>query len=350
MPEPGAETEPFLRLARKNWWRVLHLVDDLEAKRTPLTKSLPSTVDVTSPPTAQTRSMPITLPIVPAVKLPESSSSLAIPSSKRRKLNQDAASSVLTGYRIPSPPLYRKLIRDELPDSKEESFCFCLGSSFQHTSDEHPCIFAPQSNGACCAPPNSDRFSKVTMPLLKSDYRSVAAVLPNIGTATPYSPVEQGVLFSELDFYTNTRTHLSRTKAATPKIKTGTSTPPRRESTLNLTKAKKLTTYIYAAEDVRSADTPLPASSNTIEIMPTTTQDMAAREDRKVSNSHDLIFPKLDTLAVRRDKELDRYFERTINFWSKQQAEKRKETAISTILNNNTVHYEEDSKRKFEAQ
>ena len=46
---------------------------------------------------------------------------------------------------------------------------------------------------------------------------------------------------------------------------------------------------------------------------------------------------------------LDRYLERTINFWSKQQDDKRKETPRPTTLDNDTVDYVEDRKCRFEA-
>jgi hypothetical protein len=346
LPKPETDQQPLAPPHQQSWWRTPCLV---EATRCTI-KTPPSATTVTIPPSVETRSIPTTPPSAPNVRFPDSLHPLPLPPAKRRKLNDAPAPSFLTAYRIPSPLLYHKLSRDATPNVDAESFCFCLGPGSRHTNSEHPGLFDPQSNGMCCAPPEADPAPEHTRSLLQTEYRFVAAALPNMGVATPSSPVKQPTLISDTDFYINTRPYLSPRKAvATSKMDTGNSTPSLQKSIPGITKAKKLTTNLRASEDMTSTDTRLLATDSTSKVPPTMNHGMTAQDDQLISRSHDMIFPMLSASALCRDKALDRYLERTINFLSKQQDDMRKETPRHTTLDNDTVDFVKDRKGRFEA-
>jgi hypothetical protein len=101
--------------ASRFWWRCPCHPDDLEANRSSISKVPPPTVQATIPPSVQTGSIPATPPSGGNVHLPGAFPQDTTPAdtyrpSKKRKLNDAATPSFLTGYRIPSPFLYRILV------------------------------------------------------------------------------------------------------------------------------------------------------------------------------------------------------------------------------------------------
>lgn len=336
------------------WWRSPSQVDDLEANRSSASNLLP-TARAPILPSVQTSSIPTTPPLGDTVKLPgafpqDIARAFTARSSKKRKLNDAPPPSFLTRYRIPSPLLYHKPSRDALQNiDDEENTCICLGTSFEHFRNEDPDILDPKSNDSACGQPPPYPESEATQPLLNNQYRFVAAALPNLGTAMPSSPVEQAVLCSDPEFYTNTRPYLSQGKSiAKSKIGTGNSTPSTERSISSLAKTKKLTTHIYAVEDLRLTDTPLPRHGTSLPPASILEQSPAPQQSRTVFRSRESIFSQLPASAVCRSKSLDRYPERAIKLWSKKEDAKQDGKVDSVTFNNDTSSYIQDSRTKFQ--
>ena len=312
--------------ASRFWWRSPCHPDDLEANRSSISKVPPPTVQATIPPSVQTSSIPTTPPSGGNVHLPGAFPQDTTPAdtyrpSKKRKLNDAATPSFLTGYRIPSPFLYHKPSRDALPNiDDEENTCICLGPSFGSSADEHQNIREGNNYSSSCCESPAELESEATQPLLGNQYRFVAAALPIMGTGKPCALVEEAVGCADPEFYTNTRPYLSPRKTqVNSDIATGSSATSARGSVPLLAKVKNLTSHIYAAEDLRSTDTPLPAHIISPFVAPSPEHSTALQHPQPVIQRHELIFPQHPASTGVRDKSLDRYFERTVNFWSKPQ-------------------------------
>ena len=125
---------------------------------------------------------------------------------------------------------------------------------------------------------------------------------------------------SDPEFYTNTRPYLSPRKTPVDsKIVTGSSATNVTGTVPLSAKVKNLTSHIYAAEDLRSTDTPLPAHRLSPSESALPEQASGLRHPQPVFRWHELVFPKLPALTEGRDKSLDRYFERAVGLWSPRQ-------------------------------
>jgi hypothetical protein len=312
--------------ASRFWWRSPFHPDDLEANRSSISKVHLPTVQATIPPSVQRSSIPTTPPSGGNVHLPGTFPQDNTPAdtyrpSKKRKLNDAATPSFLTGYRIPSPFLYHKPSRDALPNiGDEENMCICLGPSFGSNADEHQNTLRHNNCSSSCGESSAELELEATQPLLGNQYQFVAAALPNMDTGTFRAPVEEAVGCADPEFYTNTRPYLSPRKThVDSEIATGSSATCVRGSVPLLAKVKNLTSHIYAAEDLRLTDTPLPAHGISPVVASSPEQPSAPQHSQSVFSSHELVFPQLPAPTGVRHKSLDRYIERTVNFWSKQQ-------------------------------
>jgi hypothetical protein len=346
------EKEEGLRRFPMFWWHSHGQVDDPEPNRASISKTPPSTARTTIPPSVQTTSIPTTPPSRANVKLPGSYPQDDIPTptsrpSKKRKLNDSAPPSFAAAYRVPSPLLYHKPNRDVPPETNDEAnTCICFGPSCDDAREEQHRMSGSRSLESWDHQPVAILEAEATRPLLQKEYRFVAAALPNMGSATPYSPIEQAVFCSDPDFYTNTCPYQSPRKSPLySKATTGSSTPSTGASLSSLAKAKNFTSRIYAAEDLRLTDTPLPA---TLTSLPVVAIPEGLQQPRSVFPSHELVFSHLPSSAVCRDRSLDRYFERTMNFWAQKKTIVEQSRIESRSLDNDTVDYVQEKPSKFQ--
>ena len=319
------EREAPLQRVSKFCWHSHGQIDDLEANRPSVSKAPPQIARHTIPPSVQTSSIPATPPSGASIKLPGSFPQDIAPASasrpsKKRKLNDSPPPSFLTAYRIPSPLLYHKPSRNVLPNTEDEdNTCICLGPRFEHIREEYQSDCGPKSHEILHHRPSTDLEAEATGSFLRNEYQFVAAALLNMRTATPYSPVEEAFSCSGPDLYTNTRPYLSTRKSPiNSKAVTGSSTPRAGRTLTSLAKAKKFTSHIYAAEDLRLTDPPLPADVTSLPVVSVPAQSSVLQQPRPLIRNYDLVFPQAPSSTVCRERSLDCYFERTINLWSKK--------------------------------
>jgi hypothetical protein len=341
--------------ASRFWWRCPCHPDDLEANRSSISKVPPPTVQATIPPSVQTGSIPATPPSGGNVHLPGAFPQDTTPAdtyrpSKKRKLNDAATPSFLTGYRIPSPFLYHNQSRDALPNiDDEENTCICLGPSFGSNADEHQNTLRHNNYSSSGDESSAELESEATQPLLGNQYRFVAAALPNMGTGKPCALVEEAVGCADPEFYTNTRPYLSPRKTqVNSEIAISSSATGARGSVPLLAKVKNLTSHIYAAEDLRLTDTPLPVHGISPVVASSPEQSSALQHSQSVFSSHELVFPQLPAPTGVRHKSLDRYFERTVNFWSKQQDGHEKRKIESDTLKKDIADTTQEKRSNFQ--
>lgn len=187
----------------KFWWHSHGQIDDLEANRSSVDKAPPPTARPTISPSVQSSFISTTPPSGASVKLPGSFPHETTPTptnrpSKKRKLNDSPPPAFYTAYRVPSPLLYHKLSHDFLLNiGDEETPGICLGPSLDDTREEDQPVSDPRAHDSCGHQPSSDVEVEATQPLLRKEYRFVAAALPKMGRAIPSSPVEQAVFCSD---------------------------------------------------------------------------------------------------------------------------------------------------------
>lgn len=351
------EREAPLQRVSKFCWHSNGQTDDLEANRPSVSNDLPQTAPHIIPPSVQTSSIPATPPSGASAKLPDFypqdiASGPASRPSKKRKRNDSPPLYLVTEYRIPSPLLYHKPNHDFLPSTDDKySTCICLGPGFGHTREEHQSNCGPKSHAILHHPPSTDLEAEATGSFLQDQHQFVAAALPNVGTVTPYSPVEDAVFCSDPDFYTNTRPYLSlRRSPINSKAATGGSTPCTGRTLTSLRKPKKFPSHIYVAEELRSTDTPLPADVTSLPVVSVPAQSSVLQQPRPLIHNHDLVFPHAPSSTVSPERVLDRHFERKINFWPKKHNANEQKKVDSLALNNDTVEHFQQGRSKFQEQ
>jgi hypothetical protein len=349
------EREAPLQRVSKFWWHSHGQIDDLEANRPSVSKAPPQTARHTIPPSVQTSSIPATPPSGASIKLPGSFPQDIAPASasrpsKKRKLNDSPFPSFLTAYRIPSPLLYHRPSHEVLPNTKDEdNTCICLGPSFEHTKDGQQSNCGPKCHQILHHRPSTNLEAKATGSFLQNQYQFVAAALSNTETSIPYSPVEEAFICSDPEFYTNTRPYLSPRKSSIgSKATTGSSTPCTGRTLTSPAKAKRFTSHIYAAEDLRLTDTLHPAKATSLPIISVPAQSSVLQQPLPLIHNHELVFPQAPSSTVCRERSLDRYFERTINFRSEKHNADEQQKADIVTLSKNTVDYFQDRPSKFQ--